>query len=88
MEKQEQLLPNPRRSILQMAVAGILDELGFVKADKECVESLTEVNFVNTFHTQVLCLKIISFVFLRFRCFKAVSNFDKKKVKFVREKKT
>lgn len=46
MEKQEQLLPNPRRSILQMAVAGILDELGFGKADKECVESLTEVKLI------------------------------------------
>lgn len=45
MEKQEQLLPNPRRNILQMAVAGILDELGFAKADKQCVESLTEVHF-------------------------------------------
>lgn len=45
MEKQEQLLPNPRRNILQMAVAGILDELGFAKADKECIESLTEVRF-------------------------------------------
>lgn len=46
MEKQEQLLSNPRRNILQMAVAGILDELGFAKADKQCVESLTEVNIV------------------------------------------
>lgn len=45
MEKQEQLLPNPRRNILQMAVAGILDELGFAKADKQCVESLTEVHY-------------------------------------------
>lgn len=44
MEKQEQLLPNPRRNILQMAVAGVLDELGFAKADKQCIESLTEVN--------------------------------------------
>lgn len=52
MEKQEQLLPNPRRNILQMAVAGILDELGFGKADKECVESLTEVKFYSL-HTNI-----------------------------------
>lgn len=44
MEKQEQLLPNPRRTILQMAVAGILNESGFAKSDKQCVETLTEVN--------------------------------------------
>lgn len=29
-----------------MAVAGILDELGFAKADKQCVESLTEVHLL------------------------------------------
>lgn len=46
MEKQEQLLPNPRRTILQMAVAGILNDLGFEKSDKQCVETLTEVNIV------------------------------------------
>lgn len=43
MEKQEQLTPNPRRAVLKTAVAGILTEKGFNKADKECVESLTEV---------------------------------------------
>lgn len=43
MEKQEQLLPNARRHVLQMAVASILDDHGFKKADKQCLESLTEV---------------------------------------------
>lgn len=43
MEKQEQLVPNPRRNVLRMAVANILTETGFGKADKQCVESLTEV---------------------------------------------
>lgn len=50
MEKQEQLTANPRRTVLKTAVAGILTEKGFNKADKECVESLTEVS-VN-FHVQ------------------------------------
>lgn len=49
MEKQEQLLPNPRRTILQMAVAGILNDVGFAKSDKQCVESLTEVNVKSHF---------------------------------------
>lgn len=49
MEKQEQLVGNPRRSILKVAVATILTEKGFAKADKECVESLTEVNIDKTF---------------------------------------
>lgn len=48
MEKPEQLLPNPRRNILQMAVAGVLDELGFAKADKQCIETLTEVNLIES----------------------------------------
>lgn len=43
MEKPEPVVANPRRNVLQMAVASILDELGFAKADKQCVESLTEV---------------------------------------------
>lgn len=45
MEKQEQLVANPRRNILRMAVANILTETGFGKADKQCVESLTEVRY-------------------------------------------
>lgn len=59
MEKQEQLLPNPRRTILQMAVAGILNDLGFEKSDKQCVETLTEVNMKLHFctDTQYLVLK-------------------------------
>lgn len=48
MEKQEQLVPNPRRNILRMAVANILTETGFGKADKQCVESLTEVRAYHT----------------------------------------
>lgn len=61
MEKQEQLLPNPRRTILQMAVAGILNDLGFEKSDKQCVETLTEVNMKLHFctDTQYLVLKWI-----------------------------
>lgn len=43
MEKHETLSPNPRRAVLRMAVASILNEKGFVRADKECIESLTEV---------------------------------------------
>lgn len=43
MEKQEQLVANPRRNILRMAVANILTETGYAKADKQCIESLTEV---------------------------------------------
>lgn len=50
MEKQEQLLPNPRRSILQMAVAGILNDVGFAKSDKQCVETLTEVRYGHWTH--------------------------------------
>lgn len=42
-EKHEPPASNPRRAILKMAVASILTERGFAKADKECVESLTEV---------------------------------------------
>lgn len=49
MEKQEQLLPNPRRTILQMAVAGVLNDVGFAKSDKQCVETLTEVNMKTDF---------------------------------------
>lgn len=43
MEKQEQLLPNPRRHVLRMAVASVLNEMGFGKTEKQCIESLTEV---------------------------------------------
>lgn len=58
MEKQEQLLPNPRRNVLQMAVAGILDELGFAKADKQCVETLTEVKFPLRFTLLLISISI------------------------------
>lgn len=54
MEKQEQLLPNPRRNILQMAVAGVLEETGFAKSDKQCVESLTEVNIYEKFAFELI----------------------------------
>lgn len=43
MEKQEQTIANPRRSVLKMAVASILKEKGFSTVDKECLETLTEV---------------------------------------------
>lgn len=43
MEKQDQLLPNARRHVLHMAVASILNGHGFKKADKQCLETLTEV---------------------------------------------
>lgn len=43
MEKQESPSSNPRKSILKMAIANTLAEHGFVKADKQCFESLAEV---------------------------------------------
>lgn len=43
MEKNEQLVSNPRRHVLRMAIASILNDVGFGKADKQCIESLTEV---------------------------------------------
>lgn len=44
MEKPDQATSsNPRRHILRMAVATALNEVGFGKADKQCVETLTEV---------------------------------------------
>lgn len=36
-------MPNPRRNILRMVVGNILNETGFGKVEKQCIESLTEV---------------------------------------------
>lgn len=44
MEKPEQLTANPRRNILRMVVGNILNEIGFGKVEKQCIESLTEVS--------------------------------------------
>lgn len=49
MEKSDQLTPNPRRHVLRMAIASVLDEIGFGRADKQCIESLTEVRSPNIF---------------------------------------
>lgn len=43
MEKAEPTVANPRRAVLRMAVADLLKEKGIATADKECVETLTEV---------------------------------------------
>lgn len=43
MEKQESPTSNPRKSILKIAIANMLAEHGFIKADKQCFESLAEV---------------------------------------------
>lgn len=75
MEKQEQLVPSPRRNILRMALASMLTDIGFAKTDKQCLETLTEVKF----NKKVILINFIniffhSFIYLPFfRCFKAVS---------------
>lgn len=43
MEKTEQLIADPRRHVLHMTVASVLNNIGFASADKQCVETLTEV---------------------------------------------
>lgn len=43
MDKQETPSTNPRKHILKIAIANILAEHGFVKADRQCFESLAEV---------------------------------------------
>ncbi|XP_055683464.1 transcription initiation factor TFIID subunit 8 [Lutzomyia longipalpis] len=43
MEKAESTIPNPRRKILQMAISSILAETGFDSADKECLETISEM---------------------------------------------
>ncbi|GAB0096863.1 Transcription initiation factor TFIID subunit 8 [Sergentomyia squamirostris] len=43
MEKPESTVPDPRRKILNMAVSSVLSETGFDSADKECLETLSEM---------------------------------------------
>lgn len=54
MEKQEQLIPNGRHHVLRMAVAHILNGHGFKKADRQCVETLTEVRSQQLIHSQIV----------------------------------
>uniref|UniRef100_A0A1L8DI39 Transcription initiation factor TFIID subunit 8 n=1 Tax=Nyssomyia neivai TaxID=330878 RepID=A0A1L8DI39_9DIPT len=43
MEKAESTIPNPRRKILQMAISSVLAESGFDSADKDALETLSEM---------------------------------------------
>lgn len=44
MEKPESTVPDPRRKILNMAISSVLAEAGFDSADKECLETLSEMS--------------------------------------------
>lgn len=83
MEKQEQSVPNARRHVLHMAVANILNGHGFKKADKECIESLTEVCIdtkrifstrIHSTFTLLTLFPIYRFVF--YRCCNAVRTIE------------
>lgn len=44
MEKQDnQIIGNPRRTIIKTVVTTILSEKGFETVEKQCLESLTEM---------------------------------------------